>query len=311
MNKSQVRAVIAILLLFLNLAIILMTENTVQASGQEQFSEAKIVISIKFDEPNTQNKTVITHLQTLMRGVKNDTPSYATISNGYSANGVLSGYTDYQLITFNASYDDTFDGLAFYHYEGSNLIEFSIFGTPIYYPYDSYFLNLTFTFPSKDTFHTTSNVELLPTMFYQGQSGWGVQKQGEMEVRYNAPTDLISVTQGFILARTYSSALPLIIVLFIGFFLLSTTMLIEHKDLSTKAAVFIAIFVFFATFYFDFTGRMPVYYSMSFGANLLLILMYGSVIFLIFGFVQNFVTRKASHYFNGDEFEREYKMELL
>ena len=203
----------------------------------------------------------------------------------------------------NSTFIGTQNGIEYFNCEGDSSFDLTIFGSPIFYPFDSYYLNLTFLFPSNGELNATTPTEFRSNMLYQEQSGWFAQKYGNMTIQYTPVIDVITATQGFIIGRTFPSTLPIMMILWVGYFLLAATLLIEHRDLSTKATVFTTIFVFFATLYFNFSTSIPPFYAMSFGASLILYLIFGGASFFVMGLVQNFVTKRTS--------VEEYKVEWI
>jgi hypothetical protein len=287
MKALKTKIAFFLICLFISLFIV---AETAAVEFQIQYTPPKrVTFWVDFEQPNLETGKINTQIRTTISGVTTNETIGVSISNGYKINDHIFGYAEYIGLLINQTGNATYGGITYFEHDITHTVELDIFGAPALYPFDSYFLNLTFTFSGYGELNDTAIIKVYPEMLQL--TGWTAKKFNDTTVEYNEHLDTLSVNQGIIISRAAWSTLPMVLFLTLGYLLLGSTVVIE--SLSTKATIFTAMFVFFAGLYFSLSANIPKTYGLSMGELLILILIIGTALFLFFGIIQYAAKRRS------------------
>ena len=157
-----------------------------------------------------------------------------------------------------------------------------LIGSPNYYPYDSYFLNFTFTsYWSEPTSLQFSESFFEDYRLFNVWSNPVVNETRSTIDDYDRPVMVATV----LLERNSTSILPVTMLIVVLFFVLGATMFVEAKrGLRERVTVFLAILVFSAGFFFNLSSMVPFRFGFTTAEVLVLSLVFGSALLTIGSF---------------------------
>ena len=157
--------------------------------------------------------------------------------------------------------------------------EFRLLGLAEFYPYDSYLLNLTFSFPDNG-FANNNNTSVEMNFPLWGLYGWRIDTE---IIRITHEGDFVKIRSATRMTRSSYVIEPLRFILWIMFGVLGTSFLISPKNLSIRLTLYIAVLLFSISFFFQSSAMAPPRYgSLSLLENLILDLLLAASVFLMF-----------------------------
>lgn len=156
------------------------------------------------------------------------------------------------------------------------------------YPYDSYYLNLTF----EVDWSQPSSIRFYGAFFgdYRLRNIWGNSPRDycfNTTDSYGRPIIVTTI----IFERDGPNALPIVLLVLILFFVLGGTLLIEPETkLNERITVFLAILIFVSSFFFTLRSMIPYRYGFTIAEILVLSLVVGSAIFTIGSFLSKAIS---------------------
>lgn len=287
-------------LIFISFAIL--SISIAHSTQSESKLKPHISFYIHFYPPNFENYTVKAQIQSFIESVQLDKTSILIrISNCYTVDETRFA-DDLHLINIRKKDNWTVDGTEYFNYKDEHSIDFRFFGSSELYPFDSYFLNLTFSFQDYGEIRNDTEIIVEARMLFEHQSGWNVEPYTEVAlIRPDTNQDFAYINKAVLLTHMKWSVIPLLTVLTMGFLVLGSVVFIDPDDLRSKSALYTAMFVFFGTFYFNFSANVPKRYSLSVGENMILLLIAGAAIFLVSSIIQ-YKLSKLHKFINSGSF---------
>jgi len=281
--------------------IIMLMLNTgygVSQDSEETKLSDRLSFYLHFKQPDLENQRINVLMQSFLSATEFNAPALnVQISNGYTANNIMLGFNEYQMISIAQKDNWTSNGITYFNYQKEDNFSLQFFGLAELYPFDSYLLNLTFTVSDYGMIDNNTDIAISARMLYEGQSGWYMEKDGPLIVEHLiSPAQFTQLNQKLILRRVDWSISPLFTVLFVGFGILGAAVLIEPKELKTKSALFTSIFIFSGTFYFNISSNIPKTVSLSMGEYLVMSLFFGAGLLLVVGIIQYRISRVSDSY---------------
>lgn len=129
---------------------------------------------------------------------------------------------------------------------------FWLIGISEFYPYDSYLLNLTFTF-ADDGLANENNTSVEMNFPWWRFFGWEI----ETTTAIKREIDFAKIVSTATLSRSSWSLTPYRFILLIMFAVLGVSFLINPKDLQSRLTIYIAVLLFSITFFFQITSTAP------------------------------------------------------
>jgi hypothetical protein len=176
-----------------------------------------------------------------------------------------------------------------FSYHGTLGSNFHLMGSPNRYPYDSYFLNLTYLVYGPEP--TSISFQGIYFGDYRLFNVWGYAPGCEWHnTTDNRGYPVIATT--ITLNRDRSNVLPIVLLLTVLFFVLGGTMLIDpRRMLSERITVFLAILVFAAGFFFSLSSIVPYRLGFTVAELLILMLVVGCGAFTLVSFLSRAFTQ--------------------
>ncbi len=201
---------------------------------------------------------------------------------------ITNGYSNEGLVDFPPPV--SINSLSFqrFWYSGTVISNFHLMGNPNRYPYDSYFLNLTYVV----YWSQPDSIRVVRPNFgdYRLINVWGT----EPECYWNNATDNLGhpiITTTITLNRDRSNVFPIVLLITVLFFVLGGTMLVDPTMLSERITVFLAILVFSAGFFFSLSSMVPYRLGFTVAELLILLLVTGSGVFTLASFLSKAFTQ--------------------
>ena len=151
--------------------------------------------------------------------------------------------------TYNWSKDDT---KYFYFRNRDIAAKFWLFGYPEFYPYDKYFLNLTFTYPDIDQLTRTNNTDVI---VYCWIPNYDISYD-EPKIIHDGP--LAYLTESITIYRKEFLSKPFEMLVFCTFLVLGISSLISPKEIQTRLSIYLPIFILPLTLYTIILPTMPL-----------------------------------------------------
>ena len=283
--------------------LIFLSVSRTDSTNSDSELEPHVSFRLHFYQPNLETYKVQAKMQSAIDCVRiNRVGIILSISNYHDEFGRY--VLDFIHIKKQANW--TVNGIEYFNYEDEHTVDFPIFGISEFYPFDSYFLNLTFSFQDDGQITNDTTVNMECRILYGQTTGWHVGDYSNVTVsRSSEQPETVYINRQIVLRRTGWSTFPIMLILQFGFLVLGSVVLIKPSDLRVKAAIYLAMFVFFSTFYFNFLANVPKRYSLSIGENMILLLISGTALSLIFGIIQH----KTSQY--SESFKRTPSRQLI
>lgn len=202
------------------------------------------------------------------------------ITNGYSNEGLVDSPL---YVSINSS------SFQRYWYGGTVISNFHLMGDPNRYPYDSYFLNLTYVV----YWSQPDSIRVGGTYFgdYRLFNVWGTAPEFEWHNTTDIDGHPVMITT-LTLNRERSNVLPIVLLVEVLFFVLGGTMLIDPtRMLSERITVFLAILVFAAGFFFSLSSIVPYRLGFTVAELLILMLVVGCGAFTLVSFLSRAFTQ--------------------
>jgi len=270
--------------LFLLCFVFLSVSITNSAHSENSELTPHVSFYLHFYQPDLETYKVQARMQSAIDCVRIDEVNIIlSISNYHDKFGRY--VLDFIHIKKQANW--TVHGIEYFNYEDEHTVDFPIFGISEFYPFDSYFLNLTFSFEDDGQITNDTPVNTESRILLGQTTGWYVDKYSNVTIlRSSDNPRWVYINQQIVLKRTGWSTFPIMVILQFGFLVLGSVVLVKAGDLRAKAAIYLAMFVFFSTFYFNVLANVPKRYSLSIGENMILLLISGTALSLIFSIIQ-------------------------
>lgn len=169
----------------------------------------------------------------------------------------------------------------------------SLLGNSNEYPFDSYFLNLTYTLPIAGV-----KLERLTVQTYNQdlKASWKISEEVKVVSSISeddgVPQSIINMVIRF--ERQPWTILPIVLPLLMSLLVLGSTPLIESQkgELSNRLTVYLSLFIFGIGFFFSIGSYQPFSYGLTIATGLTLIMISATSFFMITSIVGNYFQRQ-------------------
>lgn len=162
-------------------------------------------------------------------------------------------------------------------YVNQTTTRFKLLGFSWFYPYDSYLLNLTFTF-ADNGLANENNTSVKMNFPLLGFINW----KTETRTTLLHVGDFVQLTSRSTISRFYSPIDPFSLILSVLFMTLGISFLIDPEDLRSRLAIYVAVLFFSVTFFFQIGATAPLRIGLlSLLGSLTLSLSFGASSFLL------------------------------
>src|SRR4030042_7042653 len=155
--------------------IIMLMLNTgygVSQDSEETKLSDRLSFYLHFKQPDLENQRINVLMQSFLSATEFNAPALnVQISNGYTANNIMLGFNEYQMISIAQKDNWTSNGITYFNYQKEDNFSLQFFGLAELYPFDSYLLNLTFTVSDYGMIDNNTDIAISARMLYEGQSG--------------------------------------------------------------------------------------------------------------------------------------------
>lgn len=238
----------------------------------------KFKFTVDFVEPDWNHMTINATLSSKINSVPFTFLSIpCTVTNLHYVEGFLfpGGEVSYDMVP---SETIVVNETTLVTYVNQTTARFRLLGFSWFYPYDSYFLNLTFTF-ADNGLTNENNTSVKMNFPLWSFINWKI----ETRTTLLHVGDFVQITSISTISRYYYPIDPFSLILSVLFATLGLSFLIDPEDLRSKLAIYVAVLFFSITFFFQIGATAPP--RMGFSSlleSLALSLSLGASVFLLF-----------------------------